>query len=243
MRSIVILGATSDIARATALAFGLAGWDPILAGRNLPAVKSAAADLAIRLGRPVAALFFDAERPDGHAAFWQSLPGRPEAVFCAVGLLGDQEAARHDPDLARRIITANFSGLVGVLGMAADEFERRGSGLIIGVSSVAGDRGRAQNYIYGAAKAGLTAFFSGLRQRLSNSGVRVVTVKPGFVDTAMTEGMPLPSGLTASPHEVSRAILAHAEKGGEVFYVKPIWRFIMLVIRHLPEPIFKKLRF
>lgn len=243
MRAILILGATSDIARATALAFGLAGWNPILAGRDAAALDAVAGDLGIRLGRPVATAFFDAGRPDTHAALWAALPERPEAVFCAVGLLGDQETARHDPELARRIITANFSGLVGVLGMAADEFEQRGHGLIIAVSSVAGDRGRAQNYIYGAAKAGLTAFLSGLRQRLSNSGVRVVTVKPGFVDTSMTEGMPLPPALTASPREVAKAILARAGKGGEVLYVKPIWRLVMLVIRHLPEPIFKKLRF
>lgn len=243
MKSIVILGATSDIARATALAFGQAGWQPILAGRDLDAVGRIAADLSVRLGRPVPATAFDAERPEFHQAFWQTLPQRPDALFCAVGLLGDQEAARHDPELARRIVTANFSGLLGVLGMAADEFEKRGQGLIIGVSSVAGDRGRAQNYIYGAAKAGLTAFLSGLRQRLSRSGVRIVTVKPGFVDTAMTAGMPLPPALTASPQEVARAILAHAEKGAEVFYVKPIWRLVMLIIRHIPEGIFKGLRF
>jgi len=243
MRTIVIMGATSDIARATALAFGQAGWNLILAGRDADAVGRVAADLSVRLGRPVPSLRFDAEQPETHKEFWLGLPTRPEALFSAVGLLGDQEAARHAPELARRIITANFSGLVGVFALAADEFEQRGKGLLIGVSSVAGDRGRAQNYIYGAAKAGFTAFLSGLRQRLSRSGVRVVTVKPGFVDTAMTEGMDLPKALTSTPQEVAKAILAVAEKGPEVIYVKPIWRLVMLVIRHVPEGIFKKMRF
>jgi len=243
MRTIVILGATSDIARATALAFGQAGWNLLLAGRDRDAIGRVAGDLSVRLGRPVPALHFDAEKPEEHEAFWTGLPARPDALFCAVGLLGDQEAARHDPVLARRIITANFSGLVGIFGLAADEFEKRGQGLLIGVSSVAGDRGRAQNYIYGSAKAGFTAFLSGLRQRLAASGVRVVTVKPGFVDTAMTEGMPLPKALTAAPLEVAKAIAAHADTGSEVFYVKPVWRLVMLIIRHVPERIFKKMRF
>ncbi|OIO01422.1 MAG: short-chain dehydrogenase [Desulfovibrionaceae bacterium CG1_02_65_16] len=244
MRAIVILGATSDIARATALAFGQAGWQPILAGRDIEAVGRVAGDLSVRLGRPVPALVFDAAQPETHRAFWENLPGpRPDALFCAVGLLGDHEATRHDPDLAQRIVTANFTGLLGVFALAADEFEQRGKGLLIGISSVAGDRGRAHNYIYGAAKAGFTAFLSGLRQRLSRSGVRVVTVKPGFVNTAMTEGKALPKALTASPQEVAKAIVAVAEKGAEVIYVKPVWRLIMLIIRHMPESIFKKMRF
>jgi short-subunit dehydrogenase len=119
--------------------------------------------------------------------------------------------------------------------------ERRGSGTIIGISSVAGDRGRASNYIYGSAKAGFTAFLSGLRNRLAATGVHVVTVKPGFVDTKMTEGMKLPPLLTAQPSEVGQAVLAAERKRRDAIYVRPIWFPVMTVIRLIPERVFKKL--
>jgi short-subunit dehydrogenase len=120
--------------------------------------------------------------------------------------------------------------------------ERRGSGTIIGISSVAGERGRASNYVYGAAKAGFTAFLSGLRNRLAAKGVRVITVKPGFVATRMTEGMKLPPRLTAQPEEVAAAILAATSRRFDVTYVRPIWWLIMAIIRLIPEPVFKKLK-
>jgi short-subunit dehydrogenase len=119
---------------------------------------------------------------------------------------------------------------------------KRGAGLIVGVSSVAGERGRSSNYVYGSAKAGLTAFLSGLRARLKGSGVRVITVKPGFVATQMTAGMPLPKPLTAQPGEVARAVRRVEKGGSEVIYVRPVWRLIMTLIRFLPEPIFEKMK-
>jgi short-subunit dehydrogenase len=141
----LILGATSDIARAAALAFGLRGWDMHLAGRDAASLEKTAADLAIRTGRAVSFSRFDALKPEEHAGFWAAIADQTEGVFCAVGLLGDEEAARHDPSLADAVLRTNFAGLVPVLSLAADAFERRGKGLIIGVSSVAGDRGRAAN--------------------------------------------------------------------------------------------------
>jgi hypothetical protein len=137
----------------------------------------------------------------------------------------------------------NFEGPALLLGLLAERFAARGSGTIVGVSSVAGDRGRASNYLYGAAKAGFTAFLSGLRNRLAPVGIRVVTIKPGFVRTQMTAGMKLPPLLTAEPDEVGRAIFKAAEKGGgDVVYVRPIWRIVMLVIGLIPERVFKRLR-
>jgi NAD(P)-dependent dehydrogenase (short-subunit alcohol dehydrogenase family) len=142
------------------------------------------------------------------------------------------------------VMRTNFEGPALLLGLLAEKFEARGSGAIVGVSSVAGDRGRGSNYVYGAAKAGLTAFLSGLRNRLSQTGVRVVTVKPGFVRTRMTAGMKLPPLLTAEPQEVGEAIFKAAEgsRARDVIYVRPIWRLVMLVIKSIPEPVFKKLR-
>ena len=143
----------------------------------------------MKTGRAVDCAEFDALVTSEHAALWASIENKTDAVLCAVGLLGDQTAARHDTDAADRILRVNFTGLVPLLSMAADTFEQRQSGLIIGISSVAGDRGRGSNYLYGSAKAGFSAFLSGLRVRLAPSGVQVLTVKPGLVASPMLEGV------------------------------------------------------
>lgn len=241
MPSLLVLGATSDIARATALHFGLNGWSITIAGRDMSAVSALADDCSIRTGNPVAALHFDALHSEKHTEFWNALPSCPDAVLCAVGVLGDQKTAQQDTELAEEILCSNFTGLVPVLSMAANAFEQRGSGLIIGISSVAGDRGRASNYLYGSAKAGFTAFLSGLRNRLASKGVRVLTVKPGFVATAMTANISLPPLLTASPDDVARDIFAAVEKKRDILYTKWYWRWIMLIVRLLPECVFKRL--
>ena len=136
---------------------------------------------------------------------------------------------------------SNYIGPALLLGGLAEHFERRGSGTLVGVSSVAGERGRADNYVYGSAKAGFTAFLSGLRNRCAASGVQVVTVKPGFVRTRMTDGMELPDRLTATPGEVAVAVLKAIRHRRDVVYVRSIWRGIMFVVRALPERIFKRL--
>lgn len=241
MPTLLVLGATSDMARATALAFGNAGWNVQLAGRDTAMLDLLARDFTVRTGMRAETFPFDAMQPDAHTTLWESLPEKPDAVLCAVGLLGDQEKARHDTALADAILRVNFTGLVPILSLAADAFEQRGNGLIIGISSVAGDRGRASNYVYGSAKAGFTAFLSGLRNRLARKGVHVLTVKPGFAYTAMTEGLPLPPPLTASPEDVGAAIFKAVAKKRNVVYVKPCWRLIMGIIRHIPECVFKRL--
>jgi NAD(P)-dependent dehydrogenase (short-subunit alcohol dehydrogenase family) len=137
---------------------------------------------------------------------------------------------------------ATYLGPALLLGELANRLQRQGRGVIVGISSVAGERGRASNYLYGSAKAGLTAFLSGLRQRLAPHGVQVLTVKPGYVDTAMTAHLTLPPLLTAQPAEVARAIRRAQLQGQDVLYVRPIWGVIMAVIRLLPERLFKRLR-
>ena len=124
----------------------------------------------------------------------------------------------------------------------ANRFEQRGSGCLIGISSVAGERGRATNYVYGSAKAGFTAFLSGLRNRLAKKGVHVITVLPGFVATKMTAGMDLPRKLTAKPSEVANCLFNAVQKKHNIVYVKPVWRFIMMIIRNIPEHVFKKMK-
>jgi short-subunit dehydrogenase len=164
-------------------------------------------------------------------------------VVCVVGELGDQARAQVDLGHATLVLRTNFEGPALLLGLFAERFAARGSGTLVGVSSVAGDRGRASNYVYGSAKAGFTAFLSGLRNRLAPAGVKVVTTKPGFVRTRMTAGMKLPPVLTAEPDEVARAIIAAADaKGRDVVYVRGIWWMVMTIICGIPERIFKRLR-
>jgi short-subunit dehydrogenase len=241
MAVMVILGATSDIARATAVAFGREGWDLHLAGRDAAALQHSATDLALRTGREVTWSRFDAADPASHQAFWEAVAPEAEGILCAVGMLGDQRAAERDQALAQTILQANFTGLVPLLSLAANTFEERGRGLIIGIGSVAGDRGRATNYLYGSAKAGFAAFLSGLRNRLAARGVHVMTVKPGFVATGMTEGMTLPAKLTATPEQVAADIVAAAARKRNIVYTLWFWRWIMWIITHIPEGIFKRL--
>lgn len=238
--SVLILGAASDIGRALAHRYAEHGRAVILAARDPDRLEADAADLAIRWNVPVRLEAFDALDTAGHAAFLDRLDALPDSVVCVVGLLGNQGESQRNFNAAHRVLDSNLTGPASILGEVANRMEARGTGTIIGISSVAGERGRASNYVYGAAKAGLTAFLSGLRNRLSVSGVRVITVKPGFVRTRMTEGMALPGPLTATPDEVARAVWAAEAKGRDVIYVRPIWCLIMLIIRLLPEALFKR---
>jgi len=242
MAIMVILGATSDIARATAAAFGRKGWDLHLAGRDKAALPKIATDLALRTGREVTWSYFEAADVSSHKAFWESVAPGAEGVLCAVGALGEQNKAEHDWTLARTILDINFTGLVPVLSMAANTFAEHGKGLIIGIGSVAGDRGRAANYLYGSAKAGFATFLSGLRNRLATKGVHVMTIKPGFVATGMTEGLDLPKKLTTTPEQVAADIVAAAGKKRNIVYTPWFWRWIMWIITHIPESVFKRLK-
>ena len=242
MPFMLILGATSEIARACALRFAQDGWDLCLAGRRMDALQALALELHAKTRRAVDCMEFDALASSTHAALWDSIKDRTDAVLCAVGLLGDQIAARHDNAAADRILRATFTGLVPLLSMAADTFEQRQRGLIIGISSVAGDRGRGSNYLYGSAKAGFTAFLSGLRARLAPSGVQVLTVKPGLVASPMLEGRDLPTHLIASPETVARDIANAVRKGRHTLYSPWYWRVIMLAVKHLPERLFMRLK-
>jgi short-subunit dehydrogenase len=161
-------------------------------------------------------------------------------VLC-FGYLADQQQAQKDFALARRTLDVNLTAAVSILELAADYFEERRRGFICALSSVAGDRGRQSNYIYCAAKAGLTVYLQGLRQRLARAGVQVTTVKPGFVDTRMTFGK---AGLflVATPEQAARGIVRAIRKKRDCAYVPGFWRWIMLVVRAIPECIFKRLR-
>jgi short-subunit dehydrogenase len=241
-RVLLVLGGASDIGRATAATFAAKGWRIQLAGRDGEALAREAGDIAARTGAAVTVHRFDVLDTAAFAAFVDGLPVLPDAVLCVVGLLGDQRRAETDLDYATLVMRSNFEGPALILGLLAERFAARGAGTIIGVSSVAGDRGRASNYVYGSAKAGFTAVLSGLRNRLARHGVHVLTVKPGFVRTRMTDGMKLPALLTAQPNEVGGAIERAVTRARNEIYVAPVWRLVMAIIRAIPESIFKKTR-
>ena len=165
--------------------------------------------------------------------------GRFRRPVVAHGVLGSRDAG---PDEAQAILRTDLEGPTSLLLRAARRMEARGAGTLVAISSVSGDRGRAANPVYGAAKAGLTALLSALRQRLSPAGVSVLTVKPGFVDTPMTAHLPrMP--FAVGPGRVAKDIVRALERGADVVYTPPIWRLVMLVVRLLPERVFKKLSF
>ncbi|GAA5079640.1 SDR family oxidoreductase [Roseibacterium beibuensis] len=237
---VLILGATSGMAREIARSFAACGHPIQLAARNVSRLEDDKADLETRHGVAVTLHAFDALDLASHKGFVEGLPALPDIAICAVGAMGTQEENAADPEKGAIVMRANFEGPASILGHLANAMEARGSGTLVGISSVAGDRGRASNYVYGSAKAGFTAFLSGLRNRLANKGVHVLTVKPGFVATAMTEGMDLPEKLTADPKEVGHAIRIAVQSQKNVIYIRPIWRLIMAIIKAIPEPIFKK---
>lgn len=241
----LVLGGSSAIARAFAQAAAADGADVLLAGRDLGDLETTAADLRVRFGRRAAVLAFDAADHAGHAAALAEARrfagGATLNLFLAFGTMPSQEDIDRDPALIAGVTEANYTGAAHVLHVAAPMFEAQRGGRIVVLSSVAGDRGRLANYVYGAAKAALTAYLQGLRARLWRSGVAVVTVKPGPVDTAMTFGLDkLP--LLVPPQVVAEACLKAAKRGSEVIYVPAPWRLIMAVIRHIPERIFKRLK-
>ncbi|HRQ85211.1 MAG TPA: SDR family oxidoreductase [Flavobacteriales bacterium] len=239
---VLILGASSGIATALAWKFAGEGHPLTLAMRNTDAGAALAEAIRREAGVDCRAVHFDAEATAEHAAFYSALDPRPGIVVCAFGILPDQVAAQDGPGAGLRSIAVNYTSAVSILEEAARDLEERGCGTIIGISSVAGDRGRGSNYFYGSAKAGFTAYLSGLRNRLYRSGVHVLTVKPGFVRTRMTEGLPLPAPLTATAEQAARLIFRAYRKKRNTAYVLGRWRWVMLIITLLPEGVFKRLR-
>jgi short-subunit dehydrogenase len=237
---VLILGGASDIGLAIARRFAKAGHAIQLAARRPHELEIEKEDIALRYGVEFTLHRLDALDTASHESFVASLPELPEVAICAVGLLGDQRESEGNVAAAVAVMRTNYEGPAILLGVIANHFERRGSGTLVGISSVAGDRGRASNYVYGSAKAGFTAFLSGLRNRLAKKGVHVVTVKPGYVATRMTAGMDLPKALTAQPDEIAEVVYRAFQRKLDIVYANWKWSMIMMLIRMLPESVFKK---
>ncbi|MFH2219305.1 MAG: SDR family oxidoreductase [Pseudomonadota bacterium] len=238
---LLVLGANSYIAQAIARKFADAERANLyLASRKLSLLQKKARDIEIRYPVKAVPLFFDAVDYGSHIEFYNRLDPKPEGVVLAFGYLGDQDLAQRSFHEAKRIVEANFIGAVSILEVVAADFEKRGHGFFIGISSAAGDRGRQSNYIYGSAKSALNTYLSGLRNRLHAKNIHVMTVLPGFVRTKMTDNLKLPGLLTAEPEAVAEDVYKGYQKGRDIVYTKWFWRWIMFIIRAIPEKVFKR---
>lgn len=242
MANILILGATSSIAAACARKWLKPDSVFFLVGRNSQKLDQVATDLTTR-GASVNVHVMDMSDFDQHASMLDacySALGCVDIALVAHGTLPDQSACEHDPQLAVREFVTNGLSVIALLTDLANRMEAQRSGCIAVISSVAGDRGRPSNYLYGAAKGAITDFCSGLRGRLFKSGVQVLTIKPGFVDTPMTRGLALPKLLLATPDRVAGDIVKAVARRRDVLYTPWFWRFIMFIIVHIPNRIFKR---
>jgi decaprenylphospho-beta-D-erythro-pentofuranosid-2-ulose 2-reductase len=242
-RKILVLGATSGIAEATCRIWAAQGASLFLVARNPDKLAAVAADLKIRGASYVDTAVADLDNTDKHpellAHAVNSLTGM-DIAYLAHGILGDQAEAEQDFNTAAQIIHTNFMAPVSLLSWLANFCVQRHSGTLAVISSVAGDRGRKSNYLYGSSKAGLSAFLGGLRNRVDREGVTVLTIKPGPTRTAMTAGMPK-SEKFADVDSVAESIVSAIDKRKDILYVPFQWQPIMFIIRNIPERIFKKL--
>lgn len=243
MQNILILGATSAIAEATAKQLANANVNFYLLARNQERLASLATDLKIRGAAKVNYASFDATEFASHnSVLEQAIKqlGSIDVVLIAYGILGNQKAAEKDFALALQELNTNALSVISLLSYLANYMEAQKSGTIAAISSVAGDRGRQSNYIYGTAKGANSIYLQGLRNRLYKSHVNVLTIKPGFVDTPMTAAFKK-GVLWATPDKIAAGIIKAIKQKREVVYCPGWWRIIMLVIKIIPERIFKTL--
>jgi decaprenylphospho-beta-D-erythro-pentofuranosid-2-ulose 2-reductase len=242
METVLILGATSDIAIAIAKKFASKKFNIQLAARNLAQLEAVQSDIKIRYGVACDVFAFDALQFSSHALFFETLSPMPTVTVTVFGVMDEEDDAFDNWQLTQRMIDTNYTGAVSILNIAAKYYSEQKNGTIIGISSVAGDRGRASKLIYGSSKAAFNAYLAGLRNKYFKAGVHVMTVKPGFVYTRMTENMKLPKPLTSTPDEVADIVYAGFSKKKNTIYVKWFWRYIMLIIKNIPEFQFKKMK-
>src|SRR5579872_4880040 len=240
---ILIIGATSAIAHETAKCFAKDGAELFLVGRSSEKLESVQNDLKVRGAKRAESYVLDLSQLDRHQEMIESAIetlGGLDMALIAHGTLSDQRLSQESVAKTLEEFTTNCTSVISLSTLLANYFEPRKHGCIAVISSVAGDRGRQSNYVYGAAKGAVTVFLQGLRGRLAKSGVAVVTIKPGFVDTPMTAS--IRKGLLfASPRKVGQGIYHAMLKGKEVVYLPWFWRPIMLIVKSIPEPVFKKL--
>lgn len=241
---ILVIGATSAIAQAVARRYASSGAKLFLVGRHPGKLEAVAADLRVRGATAVETLVADLDDRGRHEAIARAAFERLDGLDVALvahGTLPDAKRCEQDAGFAVEALATNFVNVVALVTELANRFEVQGRGCLAVIGSVAGDRGRPSNYVYGSAKGGLALYLQGLRGRLVHRGVTVLTIKPGFVDTPMTAAVPK-NFLFASPDRVATLIERAISGRRDIVYVPGFWRWIMLVIRSIPETVFKRLR-
>ena len=242
-QSVAVFGATSEIGRAIVDRLVERGATRlVLLGRDAAALERAAAELRARGVRQVEVQEFEATDPASHPAVVDRVfaGGDVDVVVLAFGVLGNQETDEADPSAAVAVVETNFTAAVSVGVAVAGHLRRQGHGAIVVLSSVAGERARRSNFVYGSSKAGLDAFYQGLAASLEPEAVQVLVVRPGFVKTRMTEGMK-PAPLATTPDAVADVTVRGLERGARVVWAPPALRAVMVVLRHLPTPLFRRL--
>jgi hypothetical protein len=240
MRYVLILGANSDIAKALIEKYASNGYNLYLASRDMSELEVTKQYITESYNVDVKVFKFDVLEFYNHRAFYNSLNPKPEGVITTVGYLGDQKRAQKDFLEAKKIIDTNYTGVVSILNIVANDFEEKKDGFIIGICPISEDKGKQNFYTYYSSKAGLTSYLSGLKNRLDPSNVHVMTVKPGFVYTKMTKEIEIPQKLSSTPEKVANDIFKSQQHGRDVIYTKNIWEGITLFIKNIPENIFKK---
>ena len=243
---VACVGATRGMGRALARRMAEQGAGLFLLGRDPAELQASARDLEVRGARgPVGTAVLDLARPSAFAGALDEADralGRFETLVVTGGLFARQQDLVTDARRLEQLLHVNFTGTVVLCQAVAERLAARGGGTICAFSSVAGDRARRSNYLYGASKAGLSAFLEGLGHAYADRGVRVVCVKPGFVKTGMTAGLPVPP-FAGEPDAVARIVLSAIERGRPMVYAPPAWRWIMLTIRALPRSLMRRVRF
>lgn len=245
MRKILIIGATSAIAQATAKLFAEQQDALFLIGRNTVQLQTITADLKVRGATQVNYYTADLNEFTQHRTLLEQAEKTLEGldiVLIAHGALGDQKACERDFAVTEQLLHTNFLSVVSLLTLLANRLERQRHGCIAVITSVAGDRGRQSNYVYGAAKGAVSLFLQGLRNRLHPANVCVLNIKPGFVDTPMTAAFAKKGFLWAQPETIAQGIYQAIEKRKNTVYLPCFWRAIMWVLRHVPEGVFKRLK-
>jgi len=244
MKHILVLGALSDIAMAIVKRFAREGYGFSLAAlrndsHHLDVFKNVIEKKYLSI---IHLYYFDALDFASHQSFYNSLIIKPDVVLCAFGYIGDHSNAEINFNEAQKIIYTNFVGAVSILNIIAIDFKKRKQGIIIGISSITGDRGRQQNYFYGSAKAGFTHYLDSLRNKLFNYNVHVMTIKPGFVTTKMLPTHLSPKIITSTPEKVAEDVYRAFLKKKNILYTPWYWRYLMFILRSIPEPLFKRMK-
>jgi len=240
MSHILIIGAKNEVAKELAKIYANQNKNLYLAGRNINELKDFVDDLISNNNINIELKELDIEKLDTHNSFYNSLEEKPEGVIVLTGYYPEHKNAIHNSDLIYKTVNVNYIGPMSMLNIISHDMERRKKGFIIGVSSVSGDRGRKKNYIYGSSKSAFSTYLSGLRNKLYKHGVHVLTVKPGLIYTKTSKKNNFPNQLIAQPIDVAKDIYKAQQSKKDIIYTKWFWRYIMFVIKNIPEFIFKR---